>query len=240
MNTEMTVAGRRVLVVRRRQKHMYLRVKSGYLLVTAPTRTSLNTVRSFVLGKEKWIRDRINSGVQDRPAIVPGKVIKIWGEDVRLVHAQSASIHLGHVGQGRALAPGYSLSSGVLTVYSPHDRGSDWERACADAFSNILLEVLSQLRHEWEPKMGGGPRRYSLRNMKTRWGSARVDGERITINTRLVHYPRRSLEYVLVHELAHLHVPNHGTNFYAMVDRFLPDWQCRRSELNTLDRETAW
>ncbi len=72
---------------------------------------------------------------------------------------------------------------------------------------------------------------WTLRKMKTRWGSCTVNTGRIRINTRLYFFPEEILEYIVVHELCHLIEPSHDQRFQAYMTRFLPDWRERRRRM---------
>jgi hypothetical protein len=68
--------------------------------------------------------------------------------------------------------------------------------------------------------------------MKTKWGSCNRESGRIWINLELAKKHPLCLEYVVVHELAHLLERNHGERFVKLMDSLLPDWRTRRDELN--------
>ena len=68
--------------------------------------------------------------------------------------------------------------------------------------------------------------------MTSRWGSCNTRTKKINLNLQLVRYPLQCLEYVILHELAHLRVHGHGADFKAILDRFMPDWKTRRKLLN--------
>ncbi len=70
--------------------------------------------------------------------------------------------------------------------------------------------------------------------MKTKWGSCNACAGHIRLNTELVKKPKRLLEYIIVHELAHLLHPNHSARFVAVLDQFYPSWREARAELNAL------
>lgn len=70
--------------------------------------------------------------------------------------------------------------------------------------------------------------------MKTRWGSCNHTAGHIRLNTELVKKPRDLLEYVIVHELAHLREPTHNDRFVAILNRQYPGWREARAELNEL------
>ncbi len=72
----------------------------------------------------------------------------------------------------------------------------------------------------------------SLRAMKTRWGSCTPGKGTIRFNLMLVDKPQECVEYVVVHELAHLVHGNHSKDFWAVVEEILPDWKARKKRLN--------
>ncbi|MDZ7857294.1 MAG: SprT family zinc-dependent metalloprotease [Sphaerotilus sp.] len=78
--------------------------------------------------------------------------------------------------------------------------------------------------------MGVQVTRLRLSSARTRWGSASSDGS-VRLNWRLVHFPLDTLDYVVVHELAHLREMNHGPAFWAIVRRVMPDYEARRRVL---------
>ena len=77
--------------------------------------------------------------------------------------------------------------------------------------------------------------------MKTKWGSCNPYSKSIRLNTELAKKPRECLEYVFVHEMAHLLEPTHNERFIALMDRFLPRWRHYREGLNRLPvRHEDW
>lgn len=83
----------------------------------------------------------------------------------------------------------------------------------------------------WEEKTGLHPTGWRIRKMKTCWGTCNTKSRMITINTRLIKYPPECLDYVVLHELAHLKVANHGPEFKAVLNRYMPDWKQKKEAL---------
>ena len=73
-----------------------------------------------------------------------------------------------------------------------------------------------------------------VQHMKTRWGSCNSTARNIRLNSELAKKPREFLEYVVVHELAHLLEASHNQKFIAIMDRFMPMWRNHRDALNQL------
>lgn len=83
--------------------------------------------------------------------------------------------------------------------------------------------------------------RLYVQRMKTRWGSCNPSTGAIRLNTDLAKKPPECLEYIVVHELAHLIEPSHNARFVSVMDLFLPQWQLYRDELNRLPvRHEEW
>lgn len=66
--------------------------------------------------------------------------------------------------------------------------------------------------------------------MQTRWGSCNYHKAYINLNLRLLQKSLKAIEYVILHELAHLKFPNHGKEFYAFIEYFMGDFRQREKE----------
>ena len=95
-----------------------------------------------------------------------------------------------------------------------------------------IEEAAPPLIAEWEPRLGVKIRRLVFRRMKARWGSCNPTRRTVCLNTELSKRPRECLEYVIVHELAHLLEPTHNARFKAIMDRVLPRWREARELLD--------
>jgi len=94
-----------------------------------------------------------------------------------------------------------------------------------------LQRELERLLRHWQPMMQVTVQRVTLRWMKTKWGSCTPAKGTIRINLALAERSPAALEMVLVHEMVHLLEPSHNARFYALMDRFLPDWREAQREL---------
>ncbi len=104
-----------------------------------------------------------------------------------------------------------------------------------------LKQAIPPLIARWEPLMGVNVERFFVRRMKTRWGSCNPRAGSIRLNTELAKKPGECLEYVVVHEMAHLLEPTHNARFVALMDRFMPHWKQMREELNRWPlRHVTW
>lgn len=99
----------------------------------------------------------------------------------------------------------------------------------------IGKHFLSRVQY-YEGLMNLQCRGITIRNQRTRWGSCSSKGN-LNFNYKLYYMPREILDYVVVHELAHLKHMNHSQKFWALVEEYLPDYEKRRRWLKDHGRE---
>lgn len=224
------VADVEVEVHRKRIRHLYLRVgpPDGRLRVSAPLRLDEDSIRRAVTKRMSWIRrqqerQRRRERESDR-SLQSGERHYVEGTGCRL----HVTTHDG---------PPYVrlLDESTLEMGVRPGTGRD-ERAdlLAAWYRERLKSSIPRLIAAWEPFMGVTVKEWRIRKMKTRWGSCNVRYGRIWLSLELAKKPMECLEYVIVHEMAHLIEPSHNRRFWGILDRHLPDWRTRRDELNRL------
>lgn len=86
---------------------------------------------------------------------------------------------------------------------------------------------------QWANYIGVKVQEIHFRQMQRKWASISMKG-RLTLNTELLNLPEALTEFVIVHELVHLLVPNHGKLFKSFMSAYLPDWEERQNRLRSL------
>ncbi|MBN1242501.1 MAG: M48 family metallopeptidase [Spirochaetales bacterium] len=222
----LAVGGLEARVERKRIKTLRLRVvpPEGDVLVSAPEGLPLGEIRRFVESRLAWIK-RHREAVRARSAASPADPIscgrlRLWGEQLGLEIAE---------GPGRARV---ELAGETLTLRVRPGSSDKARAALLDAWlAAALLERALPLVEAWSRKLGVKPGPVRPRRMKTRWGSCSVRTGAIRLSLELTSKPPSCLEYVVVHELAHLLEPGHGPRFHAIIERVLPDWKERKAAL---------
>ena len=98
----------------------------------------------------------------------------------------------------------------------------------------IRLELKRQLQRlidKWEPVMGVKSAGFTIKKMKTRWGSCNVKSHHLNFNLLLAKVPPECAEYVVVHELTHLLEPSHNARFWSLMEYYLPKSKELRKQL---------
>ncbi|MDO5563989.1 MAG: DUF45 domain-containing protein [Eubacteriales bacterium] len=88
---------------------------------------------------------------------------------------------------------------------------------------------------EWEQKTHLKVNSFSIRNMKTRWGSCTCKKANIRFALQLYKMPNEFIEYIVLHEICHIKHYNHSTKFYKMVEEYMPDWK-ERQKLKPIEK----
>src|SRR4029077_7058780 len=95
-----------------------------------------------------------------------------------------------------------------------------------------LRAVIPEMIERGETRTGGVVTRWTVRRMKTKWGSCNRETGHVWFNIELAKKHPESLEYVVVHEMTRLVERGHGRRFTELMDRVMPDWRARRDRLN--------
>ncbi len=223
-------------LVRKNIKNVHLSVHppTGRVRIAAPERMSLDTVRVFAISKLPWIkrqqRKLLEQERETPPEYIDRESHYVWGKRylLKVVEAnEPSSVDLTHV----CIVLRVRSDAGTA---KRHATLEDWRR-------QQLRHAVLPLIEKWERLMGVRVRGLFIQRMKTKWGSCNHRRGSIRLNTDLIKKPRECLEYIVVHEMAHLLEPTHNTRFVLLMDQFMPKWQSHRETLNTLPvRNETW
>jgi len=124
-------------------------------------------------------------------------------------------------------------SNGELRLTLPRPDSDPEVRALIrSAMSARALERIRQRIGHFAPMLGVQPNRVAVRDQKTRWGSC-SSKHNLNFNWKLILAPPQALDYVVVHELCHLHEFNHSPRFWALVEAQMPDYEVWKKWLKT-------
>ena len=215
---------------RSRRKSIGFTVGPEGLVVRAPGWVPLREVdaavhekAAWILGKLQAMRERARLPAPSEPEWVHGADLPYLGGTLRLCVVAR--------GQLPQVPPGVE----PLPLHLPPEASATQVREAAEVWFKKKARALfeERLRH-FAPQLGVQHRRLSLSSARTRWGSARSDGH-IRLNWRLIHLPLAQIDYVVVHELAHLRVMDHSPRFWDTVGTVMPDYRERRQQLRGSD-----
>ena len=207
--------------------HLSVYPPDGTVTLVAPLGTRPEVVRAYAISRLGWIR-------KQQAALVA------QARETPRQYVERESHYLW----GRRYLLRVDRSEGRVFVSQDHQRitlhvrpGSDAAKRAQvlhDWHKGLLHAQVPELIAKWQPRLGVQVSGYFLQRMKTQWGSCNPVLGNIRINTELVKKPKDLLEYVIVHEMAHLLEPTHSPGFIALLDTHYPSWRNARAELNDL------
>ena len=223
----LTVRGIDVDVIYKDIKHLHIGVYPplGRVRVAAPTRLDDDAVRLAVIQRLPWIRkqrDQLRSATrQSEREMVTGESHYVWGQRLRLkVVTRPGRAHV-------------EAESGRLLLYVPEGASAEDRRRVLDRWYRAQLrETLPNVISHWEEQLGLQVPAWSIRRMKTKWGSCNRETRHLWFNVELAKKHPDCLEYLVVHEMTHYLERSHGERFAVLMDRNLPGWRSRREHLN--------
>jgi len=228
MSTTISVGEITLEVIHKNIKNVHLSVypPTGRVRIAAPSHMDLETVRLFAISKISWIRRNqkrhLNQERETPREFIERESHYLWGkrlllkvvekEAVPVVQAQQRFLKL-------QVRPGASRESRA-------DIMGSWYRGQIRSEAEPLIAL-------WEKRLGIKVKGVYVQQMKTRWGSCNSRAESIRLNTELAKKSKECLEYIIVHEMIHILIPNHGKQFQGLLSKHLPNWQNYRDQLNS-------
>jgi predicted metal-dependent hydrolase len=236
MEAKIDLGGITVDVVLKDIKNVHLSVHppTGRVRISAPKRSNIDTLRVFAISKLGWIKQQQKKLRDQERALARDYVDReshyLWGRRYLLKVTESDE------------PPSIELKHRQMHLRVRPRTDEDKRRALMEEwYREQLKDAVPAVLARWQPLLDVAPERWFVQRMKTKWGSCNYLGRTIRLNTELAKKPPECLEYIIVHELAHLLEPTHNARFVALMDRFMPKWQFHRQVLNRLPiRQETW
>ncbi len=212
-----------ILVEKKKIKHMYLKVdKNGKVKISAPHSIRKEEIIYFCESKLDWIKlkqieilKNNHSRKIKKLKYINGETLYLWGKQYTLQLIEKNKNYK------KAFAD-------KKTIYLPVDKDSKIkkrEKLILEFYRKEIKNEIEILLDECVKTVGKKPEEWRVKNMKTRWGTCNVKDKRIWLNLQLAKTPKECLRYVIIHELTHLYIANHGKEFQNLMDKFYPNWK---------------
>jgi predicted metal-dependent hydrolase len=207
--------------------HLSVHPPNGRVTMTAPTATSLDVARAYAISRLGWIRqqqEKLRNQARETPRqFVERESHFLWGRRhlLSVIYRDTKPfVSLDHKRITVTVRPGSDADKRAEIIH-------EWHKS-------LLHDIVPAFIKKWEQKLKVKVAGFFLQRMKTKWGSCNHHAGNIRLNTELVKKPKELLEYVIVHEMAHLLEPTHNDRFVALLNKHYPTWREARSELNEL------
>lgn len=211
-------------VTRKSVKNLNIRIypTAGRVAMSIPKRTDLAVAEEFARKKFPWIKKHLNKrAIQkakkfQRLAYRDGEIHPVWGEKMVL-----------SVNEVNRPPKVQQRNDELSLMVRPESSVKKRESVLIEWYRAELKREIPKLIEKWEKIMKVDVREFGVKRMKTRWGTCNIRAQRIWLSLELAKKNPKCLEYVVVHEMVHLHERLHNKRFYRLMDQFLPDWRER-------------
>jgi predicted metal-dependent hydrolase len=214
-------------MIRTNRKTLAIHIRDGSVEVRAPLRISEAEIDNFVVSNEKWIQKKLaeaKSLQQQRSdfSLSYGDKIALFGQDYPIVGRSSDRI--GFDGQQ------FLLPSGL--------EAEEIRQACIQIYRMSAKSELTEKAVSFGDSMHVMPTAVKINGSKTRWGSCSTKHS-LNFSWRLMMAPEDVVDYVVVHELAHIKEMNHSTRFWSVVADVVPDYRLCVVQLRQLQKRLS-
>ncbi len=203
------------------QKTLRLNVhRSGKIRISCRVNTGESELLRFLSENEAWLKGQLARVAQSpRKQFVSGEEFPFLGKNFSL-----------QLSNGMKKRPTLKYSPPYLKAGVPEGFSlSAWQKLFRAFYLRQAKKFLPERLSHWSEIMGLGFRAISIRGQRTRWGSCSPSGT-ISLNWKLMTFPLEIIDYVLIHELAHLKHPNHSRAFWQLVELHCSNYrECRMS-----------
>ncbi|HOM01731.1 MAG TPA: SprT family zinc-dependent metalloprotease [Acetivibrio sp.] len=217
-------------LTRSRRKTVGIRVtENGEVKVSAPLNISDKQLKDIMLKKMSWIvkkQEELKKLYKEScidKKFVDGDTFLYLGKEYTLKIVKGV------------LPERVTFEGSHIVVAIDERKISSNEAECVRSvlkkfYVNKFIEISKERIDFFAPQIGVCPRKVTVRDQKTRWGSCSIKGN-ISLNWRLIMAPMEVVDYVIVHELCHMKEMNHSKNYWNLVKSIIPDFDLSRKWL---------
>jgi predicted metal-dependent hydrolase len=208
-----------------RRRSIGLRIDDRGLTVSVPLRASEKWLHSVLQDKASWVVEKLEGWQSCQPTPVrwqDGEALDYLGEllVLRIVSSLFAT-------------PIQRLGRELWVFVTKDNETAHVEQTVSQWYRKEAERIFAERVAHYSPLLNAVPREIKLSSAKTQWGCCTVRGT-VHLNIQLIKLPLRLLDYVVVHELAHLRELNHSAAFWRVVESACPDYTMLRSELKAV------
>lgn len=206
--------------VKTKNRNMYLRVtKNNTLEVSAPERIDKLTV-------EKFVNDNLKRFLK---YITKSKANALYSFQDKYVYINGHKYPLQFL-TGFAKSE-CRISGKNFYILSKTGTDAENEKALIEYLKSNLFDYVAARQIFYEKKMNVPIHNCKVVNKTTTWGTNNIRTRNISYSAKLLHFNKKVIDYVIIHELAHYLVPNHSDEFWQVVEKFMPDYKEHKKEL---------
>ena len=225
---KLIIEGIEIELTKKKVKNINLSIHApnGLVKISAPTSMSDEAIKLFVLSKIPWIKKQrlkfLTTDILLDKEYKTGETHHLFGQE-----------YLLNIIINSTVKEKVEIRDSIfIDVYVKEYTKEKIKLMMKEWYRLELKNAIPPLIEKWEGKMSVNVKSWGIKQMKTRWGTCNTKNRKIWINLELAKKPPECLEYLIVHELAHLLESGHGERFKALMNMYYPNWKNVKAELN--------
>jgi len=206
-----------------RLKHRYIRIRNGRPILSVSKRTPPAILKDFLADHAAWIVQQLKAATANTIDLTQPDAAVMW-------RGQSLPVTI-RTGKRNRLDINHNTATFTLKTAPTHETLLS---LLQNHYKTHAPEHLLPRVEHWAAIMGLHPTHVGFRRAHTRWGSC-SSRNRLSLNTYLMMLSDSLIDYVVVHELAHIKQKNHSKAFWSLVSQYLPDHKTSRKQLRNFE-----
>lgn len=209
-------------------KNTYINVDTDGVLVKTNDNTTIEQINEMVSNKSAWISKKLDifKSIAINKDITTGSRLYYMGKSyyVQIIEDETAD----------TITINFTHSKFHITTPMKYS-DTELHNAIETFYKQKAVDKIIPLTKKWAKKMDVSPEHISFRYSKNRWGSC-SSSNRISFNYHLVKLSSSLIEYVVIHELAHIPYQNHSNEFWKLVHNYLSDYKVKEERIRVFEK----
>ena len=209
-----------VKIIRKKVKNLILKIRpNGEIEVVAPKRVSELYIKNFISRKQSWIEKKLNE-IKVRKtnpvSYVSGDKVFYLGQEYNFFLKESENNYV-------------EKNENSITLFTKFCDNTEMKKEIMNSwYREESRKVFIPILQKFLTLTGKQIEKLSIKTLISNWGSCNYKKRHINFNSEMMKRDIKFIEYVILHEIAHLEHPNHSKDFYKYIENFMPDWKLRK------------
>ena len=210
-------------VTKKKIKNFIIRIYPDLrIAVSVPLHASNKDIENFIQSKKEWIEtilEKIKVAKENKNTLKESS-IKILGKEIdkKIIESDLERIRLTNIS---------------IYIYSKEIDNTQIDKKLLEWKVEKLKAILDEYLNKYTKLLNINIDYYQIKKLSSAWGIYHKKENYISFNSDLIEKDIECIEYVVLHELCHIFYMNHQKDFWALVEKYMPDYKVRRKKLKT-------
>lgn len=197
---------------------LYLSVQNGEVVVSAPWYYSGSEIQNIIEEKKKWILSKIEEYQKKyEKEYIRNEVVKLLGEDCKV------KINYKNLKKPTLTVEGKNIKICLPNKYKKLNRDEILEKLIEKLYDLVANKEIELIMEKIRKQLGFAPENYEIKRINNKMADCITKEGIIIINPDIVEYNRQTIEYILIHQFAHLKYKTHSKKFEEIIKKYIVD-----------------